>query len=105
MMYARTVVAKEPWQLSACDAVSALRQGTLTPLDLVDVAAARVLETDGVINALPEKLRGFDKARAEARSMMGARQQGKSGACTHEPALAIRQLANPMHCKQAQFKS
>ena len=51
--------------LSASEAVALLRAGRVSPLEMVDAAAARIEAADGAINALP--IRFLDVAREEAR--------------------------------------
>ncbi|MGH7105698.1 MAG: amidase [Acetobacteraceae bacterium] len=52
-------------RLSATEVVRMLRQGTVSPLELVDAAAVRIEEVDSRVNALP--IRFLDAARAAAR--------------------------------------
>ncbi len=58
----------ETWRLSAVDAVGLLKRGEVSPLELVDAAAARIAATDGAINALP--ILCLDRARDHARRLM-----------------------------------
>ena len=55
-------------RLSACDAVAALRRGEVTPLDLIDAAAARIAAVEPAVNALPTLC--LDRARDHARRLM-----------------------------------
>jgi amidase len=55
-------------RLTAREAVALLRQGKVSPLELVDAAIARIEEIDPAVNALP--IRCFDRARDQARKMM-----------------------------------
>jgi len=57
----------ELWQLSATEAVRMLRRGEVSPLEMVDAAAARIEAVDHKVNALP--IRFFDVARAEAETL------------------------------------
>ena len=57
-------------RLSAVEAVAALRRGDVSPLELVDAAAARIEATDGALNALPTRC--FDRARDRAKRLMDA---------------------------------
>ena len=59
-----------PCDMSALAAREEVRRGTLSPLDLVDAAIARIEATDSAINAVP--VRCFDRARGQARQMMEA---------------------------------
>lgn len=54
--------------LTAVEAVEKLREGDVSPLELIDAAEERILETDDSINALP--IRCFDRARNHARQLM-----------------------------------
>ena len=55
-------------RLTACEAVVALRAGDISPLELIDAAAARIAEVEPQINALPTLCP--DRARAHARRLM-----------------------------------
>jgi len=55
-------------RLTAQAAVDLLRRREVSPLELVDAAAARIAETDPVVNALP--ILCLDRARAHARRLM-----------------------------------
>lgn len=68
----------EAWKLSAVEAVAQLKSGLVTPLQLVEASLARVQDTDGALNAVPEELRGYEQAMQEARRMQD------SQACAHE---------------------
>jgi amidase len=48
--------------------VDKLRNGEVTPLDLLDVLEKRIAEVDGKVNALPTLC--FDRARTHAKSLM-----------------------------------
>lgn len=54
------------WKLSATEAVALLRKGEVSPLDMVDAAAARIEAVESRINALP--IRFFDIARDQAKA-------------------------------------
>ena len=41
-------------RLPATEAVALLARGAVSPLELVDAAAARIAATDGAVNAVPE---------------------------------------------------
>ncbi len=58
----------ELWRISAVDAVDLLKRGEVSPLELVDAAAARIAATDSAINALP--ILCLDRARDHARRLM-----------------------------------
>ena len=52
-------------RLTATEAVARLRRREISPLELIDAAAARIEAVDGKVNALP--IRFFDSARETAR--------------------------------------
>ena len=54
-------------RLSAVAAVQRLRRGEVSPLELLDAAAARIQATDGALNALP--ILCLERARAQARRL------------------------------------
>jgi amidase len=56
----------ELWALSAVDAVRKLRGGEISPLEVVDAAAARIEAVEPRVNALP--IRFLDVAREQARA-------------------------------------
>ena len=58
----------DAWRLTAVDAVDLLRRGEISPLELIDAAAARIAATDGAINALPTLC--LDRARDHAGRLM-----------------------------------
>ena len=60
--------ATELHRLSASDAVALLRRGKVSPLELVEAAAARIEATDGHLNALPTLC--IERARAHAERIM-----------------------------------
>jgi amidase len=53
---------------TACTIVAKLREGELTPLDLLDVLEQRIKEIDGKVNALP--ILCFERARDRAKALM-----------------------------------
>ena len=56
------------FRLSARAAVDLLRKGEVSPLEMVDAAAARIEATDGALNALPTPC--IERARDHARRIM-----------------------------------
>ncbi len=58
-------------QLTATEAVAELAKGTVSPLDLVEAAAARIEKVEPQINALPTLC--LDRARDHARRLMRER--------------------------------
>jgi len=61
-------VLNELTKMTARQAVKNLKSGEITPLDLIDAAAARIDAVDGEINALPTLC--LDRARARAKKLM-----------------------------------
>jgi amidase len=59
-------------RLTASAAVDLLRKREISPLELIDAAAARISETDSVLNALPTLC--LDRARSHAKRLMQERQ-------------------------------
>ncbi|NMJ43475.1 amidase [Roseomonas sp. JC162] len=55
----------ELWELSATEAVARLRRGEVSPLEMVDAAAARIAAVEPRVNALP--IRFLDVARDQAK--------------------------------------
>jgi len=53
--------------LSAREAVRLLRAGEVSPLEMVDAAAARIAEVDGSVNAMPTLC--LDQAREQAKTL------------------------------------
>ena len=53
---------------TACAVVGKLKQGEITPLDLLDVLEKRIAEVDRHVNALPTLC--FDRARDHAKALM-----------------------------------
>ena len=66
-------------RLSAIEAVHRLRQGDVTPLELIDAAASRIAQIEPHVNALPTLC--FDRARDHARRLMS----GREAAAEDEP--------------------
>ncbi len=57
-------------KLTACEAVARLERRELSPLELVEAAAARIAEVEPAVNALPTLC--LERARARARRLMEA---------------------------------
>lgn len=55
----------ELWELTATEAVARLRRGEVSPLEMVDAAAARIAAVEPRVNALP--IRFLDVARDQAK--------------------------------------
>ena len=60
-------------RLSASEAVARLRRKEVSPLELIDAAAARIAAVDGTVNALPTLC--LDRARVHARDLMAGRRR------------------------------
>ena len=60
-------------RLSASEAVARLRRKEVSPLELIDAAAARIAAVDGMVNALPTLC--LERARAHARDLMAGRRR------------------------------
>ena len=56
----------ELWQMTATEAVTRLRKGDVSPLEMVDAAARRIAAVEPKVNALP--IRFIDEARAQAKA-------------------------------------
>jgi len=62
--------AEELCSLPAADVIDLLKTGKVSPLELIDAAAARVAEVEPRLNALPTLC--FDRARDRAKALMAA---------------------------------
>ena len=79
------------FRVSARAAVDLLRKGEVSPLDMVDAAAARIEATDGALNALPTPC--IERARDHARRIMaGGSAQAGNGAWLAGLPLAVKDL-------------
>ncbi len=63
-----------PLEMSAVQAVHALRRNEVSPLELVDAVAQRLDEREPAVNALVERC--LDRARAQAQRLMSANGRG-----------------------------
>src|SRR5437879_1452478 len=61
-------MSDEFWRMSAVEAVARLRQGEISPLELVEASARRIAEVEPAVNALPTLC--LDRARDHARRIM-----------------------------------
>ena len=77
-------------RLDAVRVVDLLKKKEITPLELVEASAERILETDNVLNAMPTRC--FDRARDHARRVMrdGVQDSGPGG--LYGLPLAIKDL-------------
>ena len=81
-------------RLTATEAVARLRAREITPLDLIDAAAARIAEVEPAVNALPTLC--LDRARDHAKALMrGERREaeGEAGWLAGLP-VAIKDLTD-----------
>ncbi|MEH6402329.1 MAG: amidase family protein [Sneathiella sp.] len=77
-------------KLSAAQAVEKLSNGDVSPLELIDAAEARILETDDAVNAIP--IRCFDRARAHADQILKNRKVDKPSSYLYGLPIAIKDL-------------
>src|SRR3954454_6611853 len=61
-------MSDELWRTSAAEAVTRLRNGEISPLELVEASARRIAEVEPAVNALPTRC--LDRARDHARRIM-----------------------------------
>jgi amidase len=61
------VTSSELWRLTATQAVTKLRRGEVSPLEMVEAAVSRIEAVEPKINALP--IRFFDAAREQAKHL------------------------------------
>ena len=64
-------------RLTATEAVARLKRGEITPLDLIDAAAARIEAVEPAVNALPTIC--LDRARDHARQLMAGERRAAEG--------------------------
>ena len=85
---------KELIRLSATEAVARLQRKEITPLELIDAAAARIAEVEPKVNALPTLC--LDRAREHAKRLMrgeGREAEGEPGWLAGLP-VAIKDLTD-----------
>lgn len=79
------------WKLTAREVTAMLRRRDVTPLELVDVAEARIAEIDSKVNAIP--IHCFDRARAHARKIMADKKvHDDSVASLHGLPIVVKDL-------------
>src|SRR4051812_5949140 len=61
-------MSDELWRISAVEAVTRLRNGEISPLELVEASARRIAEVEPAVNALPTLC--LDHARDHAKRIM-----------------------------------
>ncbi len=81
---------QELLQATACAIVERLRQGEITPHDLLDALEQRIEQVDGKVNALPTRC--FERARADADALM-KKPRGERGLLAGLP-VPIKDLTN-----------
>ncbi|MEK9673449.1 MAG: amidase family protein [Rhodospirillaceae bacterium] len=77
-------------KLTARDAVAKLRNGDISPVDLIDAAADRIAETDGAVNALPTLC--LDRARAAAKKIAASGKSRNDAAWLGGLPIAVKDL-------------
>ncbi|HEX9645862.1 MAG TPA: amidase family protein, partial [Alphaproteobacteria bacterium] len=77
-------------RLTACEAVARLAAREVSPLELIDAAAARIAATDGAINALPTLC--VERARAHAHRLMKAPPADPPPHFLHGLPIAVKDL-------------
>jgi amidase len=75
-------------RLSASEAVALLRKGEVAPLEMIDASAARIAETDPVLNAMPTLC--LDRAREHARRLMKDRPAAAPAHYLHGLPIAVK---------------
>ena len=79
------------WKLTACETTAMLRRGDVSPLELLDVAIARIEAVDPAINAIP--IRCFDRAREQARKITQERRSHDGNPVTlHGLPIVVKDL-------------
>lgn len=73
---------------TAAEAVAQLGQGAVSPLELLDVAEARIAETNPRINAMVTLC--FDRARERARQLMRESRAGRPAGFLHGLPIAVK---------------
>ena len=68
-------MSDELWRISAVEAVTRLRNGEISPLELVEASARRIAEVEPAVNALPTLC--LDRARDHAKRIMKGERRAK----------------------------
>lgn len=76
--------------LTAREALSLLKRGEVSPVELIDAAATRIAETDSAINALPTLC--LERAREHARKLMALRPADPPPGYLYGLPIAIKDL-------------
>ena len=79
-------------KFTARKVVDLLKRGEVSPLELIDVAAARISETDGAINALPTLC--LERAREHAKKMMDSQEKTHPDCYLYGLPIAVKDLNN-----------
>lgn len=79
-------------RLTAREAVARLGSGEITPLDLIDAAAARIAETDAAVNAMPTLC--LERARDRAKALMSAPPPAPGADYLHGLPIAVKDLTD-----------
>jgi len=77
-------------KLTAVEAVEKLKAGEVSPLELINAAEARILETDGAVNAIP--IRCFERARERVSDISHEAAKKHGGRYLHGLPIAIKDL-------------
>ena len=79
-------------KLSARDAVRKLRSGEVSPLEMIDAAAARIEEVEPAVNALPTLC--LDRARDKAKALMADKTSDRDANFLGGLPIAVKDLNN-----------
>ncbi len=79
---------QELWKLSAVEAVGLLRRRELSPLELIDVAVARIEATNPKINAIVTPC--YDRAREHAQRIMNEKRSDAPPQYLHGLPIAVK---------------
>ena len=78
-------------RLTATQAVARLQRREISPLDLIEAAAARIAEVEPAVNALPTLC--LDRARGHAKRLMAGEGRDAASAGLHAAILAAGKAA------------
>jgi len=76
--------------MPACDVVSLLRQNKVSPMELIDMAAARIQEVDGQINAVPTLC--IERAKTKAKEMKAGQRSDSPPNYLHGLPILVKDL-------------
>jgi len=80
----------ELWRLTALETVTLLRNGEITPLELIDAAADRIAAVEPTVNALP--ILCLDRARDHARRLMAERRSAPASGYLFGLPIVVKDL-------------